>query len=44
MLVSILLEKKKKKITIDDVKKLVSKYEKKFNDNIELVFDGKSDF
>jgi hypothetical protein len=44
MLVSILLEKKKKKIIIDDVKKLISKYEKKFNDNIELVFDGKSDF
>jgi hypothetical protein len=39
MLVSILSERKKKKITIDDVKKLVSKYEEKFNDNIELIFD-----
>jgi len=44
MLVSIPSERKKKKITIDDVKKLVSKYEEKFNDNIELIFDWKSDF
>jgi hypothetical protein len=44
MLMSILSERKKKKIIIDDVKKVISKYEKKYNDNIELVFDGKTDF